>query len=61
LRRGSCPCKLDDAGVRLERYGPEFEQDDRGISRTADGPPIAWFEDPSGNIISVIQTDDDAG
>jgi hypothetical protein len=29
-------------------------QDDRGINR-AGGPPIAWFTDPAGNILSVLQ------
>ena len=43
------------AGVTFERYD-EFSQDERGIQRE-DGPPIAWFKDPAGNILSVIQTD----
>jgi catechol 2,3-dioxygenase-like lactoylglutathione lyase family enzyme len=47
---------MTDAGISMERYGPELEQDERGISRTSEGPAIAWFEDPSGNIISVIET-----
>jgi catechol 2,3-dioxygenase-like lactoylglutathione lyase family enzyme len=42
-------------GVELEHYGEEFKQDERGIYRDV-GPPIAWFKDPAGNIISVIQT-----
>jgi catechol 2,3-dioxygenase-like lactoylglutathione lyase family enzyme len=45
---------LAAAGVTLERYGPEAKQDARGISRTV-GPPIAWFKDPAGNILSVLQ------
>ena len=40
-------------GVSVERY-EGFEQDERGISRDA-GPPIAWFKDPAGNILSVLQ------
>ena len=40
-------------GVRLERYDG-FEQDEKGIARGA-GPPIAWFKDPAGNILSVLQ------
>lgn len=40
-------------GVSIERY-EGFEQDARGISRDA-GPPIAWFKDPAGNILSVLQ------
>ena len=46
---------LVERGVQFERYGPDFGQDDRGIARDA-GPPIAWFKDPAGNILSVIQT-----
>jgi catechol 2,3-dioxygenase-like lactoylglutathione lyase family enzyme len=44
---------LAERGVELERY-EGFEQDERGIARAA-GPPIAWFRDPAGNILSVIQ------
>jgi len=44
---------LADRGVRFERYDG-FEQDERGILRGG-GPPIAWFADPAGNILSVIQ------
>jgi catechol 2,3-dioxygenase-like lactoylglutathione lyase family enzyme len=45
---------LGKAGVRLERY-EGAGQDERGISRQPDGPAIAWFKDPAGNILSVIQ------
>ncbi len=40
-------------GVLFERYDA-FEQDDKGISR-GDGPYIAWFRDPAGNVLSVLQ------
>jgi catechol 2,3-dioxygenase-like lactoylglutathione lyase family enzyme len=40
-------------GVAFERYD-EFGQDEKGIAR-AEGPPIAWFRDPAGNILSVLQ------
>ncbi len=40
-------------GVLFERYDA-FEQDDKGISR-GDGPYIAWFKDPAGNVLSVLQ------
>ena len=43
-------------GIEFERYGDAFSQDERGIARDPNGPPIAWFKDPAGNIISVIQT-----
>jgi predicted enzyme related to lactoylglutathione lyase len=40
-------------GVSIERY-EGFEQDERGIMRSG-GPYIAWFKDPSGNVLSVLQ------
>ena len=40
-------------GVEFLRY-EGFGQDDRGIMR-GQGPPIAWFTDPAGNILSVIE------
>ena len=45
--------ELTGRGVAFERY-EEFEQDEKGIAR-GPGPKIAWFKDPSGNILSVIQ------
>ncbi|MEV4111458.1 VOC family protein [Nonomuraea sp. NPDC049695] len=44
--------ELTERGVRFERY-EGFPQDDRGILR--EGPPIAWFTDPAGNVLSVVQ------
>jgi catechol 2,3-dioxygenase-like lactoylglutathione lyase family enzyme len=46
--------ELTARGVRFERY-EGAEQDEKGISRAAGGPAIAWFKDPAGNILSVIQ------
>ncbi len=46
---------LAAAGVRFEHYGEGFDQDAKGISRGAYGPPIAWFTDPAGNILAVQQ------
>jgi predicted enzyme related to lactoylglutathione lyase len=40
-------------GVRFERY-KGFDQDEKGIARGV-GPYIAWFTDPAGNILSVLQ------
>jgi catechol 2,3-dioxygenase-like lactoylglutathione lyase family enzyme len=40
-------------GVEIERYDG-MEQDEKGIMR-AGGPFIAWFRDPAGNILSVLQ------
>jgi catechol 2,3-dioxygenase-like lactoylglutathione lyase family enzyme len=44
---------LIGAGIKMERYDGAG-QDERGISRGR-GPLIAWFKDPAGNILSVIQ------
>ena len=33
-----------------------MEQDERGVLR-AGGPPIAWFKDPAGNVLAVLQQD----
>jgi catechol 2,3-dioxygenase-like lactoylglutathione lyase family enzyme len=41
-------------GVKFERYDG-MDQDERGISRDPAGPRIAWFADPAGNILSVLQ------
>ena len=45
------------AGVAFERY-PDAPQDERGIMRgpAEYGPPIAWFKDPAGNILSVLES-----
>jgi len=45
--------ELNGRGVALERY-EGFEQDEKGIAR-GPGPHIAWFKDPAGNILSVLQ------
>ncbi len=44
---------LASRGVRFERYD-EMEQDDRGVFR-AEGLFAAWFEDPSGYVLAVLQ------
>ena len=44
---------LTARGVRIKRYDGAA-QDDKGIVR-AEGPFIAWFTDPSGNVLSVLQ------
>lgn len=46
--------ELSGRGVELLRY-EGLPQDERGIAREY-GPPIAWFADPAGNILAVIQT-----
>ena len=44
---------LAERGVRFERYDG-MPQDEKGVMRE-DGPSIAWFTDPAGNILSVLQ------
>ena len=44
---------LGARGVQLERY-EGFEQDEKGIAR-GPGPSIAWFKDPAGNVLSVLE------
>ena len=47
--------ELTSMGVTLEHYNlPDIKTDTRGIFR-APGHQIAWFKDPSGNILSVIE------
>ncbi len=49
--------ELTKRGVRFESY-EGFEQDEKGIARPAngqEGPPIAWFRDPAGNILAVLE------
>lgn len=50
--------ELTKAGIQFERY-EGFDHDERGIVRSDNsqhGPSIAWFKDPAGNILSVLQT-----
>src|SRR5918992_3080648 len=44
--------ELTSRGVRFEHYGGDIQTDEKGIARTG-GPPIAWFKDPAGNVLSV--------
>ena len=46
---------LSQRGVRFEKYnGPEIKTDEKEIMR-GNGPVIAWFKDPAGNILSVLE------
>ena len=45
--------ELAERGVRFERYD-DSAQDEKGIYH-GEGPLIAWFKDPAGNVLSVIQ------
>jgi predicted enzyme related to lactoylglutathione lyase len=46
--------ELTNAGVQFEHYDGELQTDDKGIFR-GEGPTIAWFKDPAGNILSVVK------
>ncbi len=46
---------LSEKGVVFEQY-KELDTDEKGISHN-EGPLIAWFKDPAGNILSVIEDD----
>jgi catechol 2,3-dioxygenase-like lactoylglutathione lyase family enzyme len=50
--------ELTKLGVRFESYEGEMKTDEKGIFRGAargEGPNIAWFKDPAGNILSVLE------
>ena len=44
---------LMEKGITFEHYDG-FDQDEKGISRGM-GPTIAWFKDPAGNILAVLE------
>jgi catechol 2,3-dioxygenase-like lactoylglutathione lyase family enzyme len=46
--------ELSARGVRFERYD-DFPQDEKGIVRGPGRPLVAWFKDPAGNVLSIIQ------
>ena len=47
--------QFDELGLRLEHYDlPDLKTDRRGIAR-GPGPTIAWFKDPAGNILSMLE------
>ncbi len=45
---------LSNKGVTFEQY-KELQTDAKGISHNPQGPKIAWFKDPAGNILSVLE------
>jgi len=47
---------LNGRGVVTKIYtDPDFGTDERGIARGNGGPAIAWFRDPAGNVLSVLE------
>jgi catechol 2,3-dioxygenase-like lactoylglutathione lyase family enzyme len=50
---------LSNRGITFESYDGDLETDEKGIFRGAEndeGPNIAWFKDPAGNFLSVIES-----
>lgn len=49
--------ELTKKGVQFEHYTGEIQTDEKGIARGGEskGPSIAWFKDPAGNILSVLE------
>ncbi len=51
--------ELTSRGIVFEEYEDDIETDEKGIFRgkeSGNGPNIAWFKDPAGNFLSVIET-----
>ena len=51
--------KLTELGIEFESYEGELATDEKGIFRGkagGNGPDIAWFKDPAGNFLSVIES-----
>jgi predicted enzyme related to lactoylglutathione lyase len=50
--------ELIEKGIQFEQYEGEIKTDEKGILRSTSsdkGPNIAWFKDPAGNILSVLE------
>ena len=47
--------ELVKRGVRFEHYEGDLKTDDKGIHRGNGGPSIAWFKDPAGNVLSILE------
>ena len=47
--------ELIQKGITFEQYEGQIKTDEKGICRNPEGPSIAWFKDPAGNILSVIE------
>jgi catechol 2,3-dioxygenase-like lactoylglutathione lyase family enzyme len=49
--------ELTKKGVRFEKYDDgDLKTDEKGISSDPRGPKIAWFKDPAGNFLSVLES-----
>ena len=50
--------ELTGKGVKFEIYNePNLKTDEKGIAQGGGGPKIAWFKDPAGNILSVLEVE----
>ena len=48
--------QLKKRGITFEQYDlPNVKTDEKGIASGGGGPRIAWFKDPFGNILSVLE------
>ena len=47
--------ELTSKGIRFEHYDGDLKTDEKGIHHWENGPTMAWFKDPAGNIVSVGQ------
>jgi catechol 2,3-dioxygenase-like lactoylglutathione lyase family enzyme len=47
--------ELTARGIVFEQYEGEIKTNEKGISTNSGGPKIAWFKDPAGNILSVLE------
>jgi catechol 2,3-dioxygenase-like lactoylglutathione lyase family enzyme len=47
--------ELTARGVRFEHYETGTKTDAKGIHRTPEVRPVAWFRDPAGNLLSIVQ------
>ncbi|HEY8227810.1 MAG TPA: VOC family protein [Pyrinomonadaceae bacterium] len=53
---GEAVASLKGRGVKFEHYElPDIKTDKDGIARGPHGPQIAWFKDPAGNILSILE------
>ena len=46
--------KLTEKGIKFEQYDEPIKTDAKGIFRGG-GPLIAWFKDPAGNVLSILE------
>ena len=49
--------ELKKKGVTFEKYEGDIKTDENNIVRGNGGPNVAWFKDPGGNILSVLESE----